>query len=99
MDSRPLPLPEPYDKHAPHPSRNERHRDKWTWSAWRDWLLAVAGRKWIKSSIRKVLQLRDSDSSNTHIDFKDNCEAVENSRLDLRPLSFCFGAMVRGADS
>ena len=71
MDMRALPIPEPYDKHDPHPSRNQRHKDSWTWSAWRDWLLAIAGRKWNKSSIRKVLSLRDSDPANRATDFRD----------------------------
>ena len=35
-DLRTLPLPEPYDKNAPHPSRNQRHQDSWNWDAWRD---------------------------------------------------------------
>ena len=30
-DMRPLPLPEPFDKHKPHPSSNQRHRDEWSW--------------------------------------------------------------------
>jgi hypothetical protein len=64
-----LPLPEPFDKHAPHPSRNQRHQDSWTWNAWRDWLFEATSRKWHKPSIRKVLKLRDSDPANKSMDF------------------------------
>ena len=63
-DLRTLPLPEPYDEHAPHPSRNQRHQDAWTWDAWRDWQFDNASRKWHKPSIRRVLKLRDQDPAN-----------------------------------
>jgi len=68
-DLRPLPLPEPYDKHDPHPSRNQRHQDAWTWDAWRDWLFNAASQKWHKPSIRRVLKLRDQDPANRSMDF------------------------------
>ena len=70
-DDRCLPLPEPFDKHAPHPSRNRRHADPFTWKAWKDWLLDTAGRKWRKPAIRKVLKLRDSDPANTSVNFSE----------------------------
>ena len=68
-DLRPLPLPEPYDKNSPHPSRNQRHQDEWTWDAWRDWLFDAASRKWKKPSIRRVLKLRDQDPANRSVNF------------------------------
>ena len=73
-DLRALPLPEPYDKNAPHPSRNQRHQDSWTWDAWRDWQFDNASRKWHKPSIRRVLKLRDQDPANRDIDFKKTAE-------------------------
>ena len=71
LDIRRLPLPEPYDKHEPHPSRNERHQDEWTWPSWREWQLQNAGRKWHKPAIRKALKLRDQDPANRGTDFTD----------------------------
>ena len=62
-DLRQLPLPEPYDKNDPHPSRSQRHQDEWTWDAWRDWLFDAASRKWHKPSIRRVLKLRVESAS------------------------------------
>ena len=69
VDKRMLPLPEPYDKHQPHPSRNQRHRDSWTWDAWRDWLYETWGRKWRKPSIRRVINLRAQDPANQAMDW------------------------------
>ena len=68
-DLRNLPLPEPYDKNAPHPSRNQRHQDSWNWDAWRDWLFDALTRKWYKPSIRRVLKLRDQDPVNRNMDY------------------------------
>ena len=68
-DLRPLPLPEPFDKHEPHPSRNRRHQDEWNWTSWKEWLIDAAGRKWHKPSIRRVLRLRDQDPKNRSVDF------------------------------
>jgi len=63
-DSRPLPIPEPYDKHDPHPSRNKRHQDDWTWDAWFAWLKEAGRRSWHKTSMKRALKLPDNDPSN-----------------------------------
>ena len=73
-DFRPLPLPEPYDKNAPHPSRNQRHQEDWTWNAWRDYIFDAASRKWNKPSIKRVLKLRDQYPANRKMDFTKTSE-------------------------
>ena len=73
-DLRPLPLPEPYDKNAPHPSRNQRHQEDWTWNAWRDYIFDAASRKWNKPSIKRVLKLRDQYPANRKMDFTKTSE-------------------------
>ena len=47
-DLRSLPLPEPYDKFQPAPSRNQRHREDWTWSSWQSWVHNAWNRNWRK---------------------------------------------------
>jgi len=66
VDNRNLPLPEPFDKHQPHPSRNQRLSDNWTWSSWETWTRRAWTYRWRKRSLRRVLELRDRDPGNQH---------------------------------
>ena len=70
-DERPLPLPEPFDKHEPQKSRNRRHQDPWTWASWREWMKEAGSRRWYKPGICRGLRLRDQDPANKGANLSD----------------------------
>ena len=71
LDVRPLPIPEPYDKHDPQPARSRRHPEPeyWTWDSWKAWIRQSYLRTWRKPQIRKALRMRDMDPCNANADF------------------------------
>jgi len=91
MDERPLPLPEPYDKHQPQVSRSRRHQDPWTWDSWREWLKGLGSRRWYKPGIRRGLQLRDQDPVNKGVNFKDTPATWNRSGLIYGLFHFASG--------
>ena len=71
-DDRALPIPEPYDKHAPLPSRHRRNDGHWTWQDHMRWMQQSWGQtQWRNKTLRKVLQLRSADATNGSVNWSD----------------------------
>ena len=70
-DNRPLPIPEPGDRHSRVPPPSGRYDRSWTWGSWKEWLHRCWDRThWKKKDINKVLGLRNSDPANKDEDWR-----------------------------
>ena len=66
-DNRPLPLPDPYDKHNPHPPRSRRNPNAWSWQDYAVWLKKAWKRpasEWRNKKLRTILTIRNEDKNN-----------------------------------
>ena len=71
-DRRPLPIPEPGDKHAriPGPASRYDTNSPPNWHEWREWQKRAWDRQsWRKAGIQRLLRLRSAAPCNASFDF------------------------------